>query len=188
MAARRDPVTQALAGGEGSWSGRGRGRLPGSVGERAAVDDKARARAGLFEGKAGRGAFEHLAPATGAGNVDLHQARLTLAEGAGIAETGRVAIVEHQVGTSIAVDVTLDDEGAAVAGRAGAGDGGAGGGGGGGAAASLPGLPSTRRRFTSTTTLLVRPWLKVCLTSPASTDRLRPKGLRVRWFSSSLIT
>ncbi len=42
-----------------------------------------------------------------------------------------------------------------------------------------PGLPSTRRRLTSTTTLLVRPWLKVCLTSPASTERLSPSGLRV---------
>ena len=63
------------------------------------------------------------------------------------------------------------------------GGGGAGSGAGAGAAAS-PGLPSTRRRLTSTTTLLVRPWLKVCLTSPASSERLRPSGLRVRGVSS----
>ena len=56
------------------------------------------------------------------------------------------------------------------------------------AASASPGLPIMRRRFTSTTTLLVRPWLKVCLTSPASTERLRPRGLRMRWLSlSSLI-
>ena len=42
---------------------------------------------------------------------------------------------------------------------------------------------STRVRFTSTTTELVRPWLKVCLTSPASIDRLRPSGLRSRGVS-----
>ena len=51
-----------------------------------------------------------------------------------------------------------------------------------------PGFRILRRRFTSTATLLVRPWLKVCLTSPDSTLRLRPSGLRVRvLFSSSLI-
>ena len=44
-----------------------------------------------------------------------------------------------------------------------------------------PGFTSLRRRFTSTATLLVRPWLKVCLTSPASTALLRPSGLRVRF-------
>jgi hypothetical protein len=57
---------------------------------------------------------------------------------------------------------------------------GAGAGAGGGAASGAPGLPISLRRFTSTTTLLVRPWLKVCLTSPASTERLSPNGLRPR--------
>src|SRR5690606_15469649 len=67
---------------------------------------------------------------------------------------------------------------------------GGGGGGGGGAATGSgagagvsPGLPITRRRLTSTTTLLVRPWLKVCLTSPASSERLMPSGLRSRGVS-----
>ena len=49
---------------------------------------------------------------------------------------------------------------------AGSGTGGGGGGGGGAAGGVSPGFTSLRRRFTSTATLLVRPWLKVCLTSP----------------------
>ena len=49
---------------------------------------------------------------------------------------------------------------------AGSGAGGGGGGGGGAAGGVSPGFTSLRRRFTSTATLLVRPWLKVCLTSP----------------------
>ena len=36
--------------------------------------------------------------------------------------------------------------------------------------------PGTRRRFTSTTTVFDRPWLKLCLTLPVSTVRLSPKG------------
>ncbi len=57
-----------------------------------------------------------------------------------------------------------------------------------GAGASVPGF-TILRRFTSTTTLLVRPWLKVCLTSPASTERFSPSGLRpsVGLLSVSLI-
>src|SRR3546814_5645284 len=41
-------------------------------------------------------------------------------------------------------------------------------------------LPISRRRFTSTTTVLRRPWLNCCCTWPASTVGLRPSGLRVR--------
>ena len=70
------------------------------------------------------------------------------------------------------------------------------GGGGGGAAtgsgagAASPGLPMSLRRLTSTTTLLVRPWLKVCLTSPAWTEVFSPSGFlpKVGLVSVSLMT
>src|SRR3546814_3503385 len=47
------------------------------------------------------------------------------------------------------------------------------------AAPPSPGFPITRRRFTSTTTDLDRPWLKLCLTLPVSTVRLIPSGARM---------
>ena len=55
-----------------------------------------------------------------------------------------------------------------------------------GAGGVSPGFTSLRRRFTSTATLLVRPWLKVCLTSPGCAP-LRLSGLRAGFLSSSLI-
>src|SRR3954452_12409590 len=55
--------------------------------------------------------------------------------------------------------------------------------GGGGAS---PGRPRMRRFLTSTTTVLERPWLKLCLTLPVSTVRLRPSGGRVPSFGFSV--
>jgi hypothetical protein len=43
-----------------------------------------------------------------------------------------------------------------------------------------------RRFLTSTTTVLERPWLKLCLTLPVSTVRLRPSGGRVPSFGFSV--
>src|SRR5690349_11605846 len=43
-----------------------------------------------------------------------------------------------------------------------------------------------RRFLTSTTTVLERPWLKLCLTLPVSTVRLRPSGGRVPSFGLSV--
>src|SRR5438477_5249221 len=55
--------------------------------------------------------------------------------------------------------------------------------GGGGAS---PGRPRIRRFLTSTTTVFERPWLKLCLTLPVSTVRLRPSGGRVPSFGFSV--
>src|SRR5437773_6186613 len=55
--------------------------------------------------------------------------------------------------------------------------------GGGGAS---PGRPRIRRFLTSTTTVFERPWLKLCLTLPVSTVRLRPRGGRVPSFGFSV--
>src|SRR5690348_11407436 len=60
---------------------------------------------------------------------------------------------------------------------------GAGFGGGGGVS---PGRPRMRRFLTSTTTVFERPWLKLCLTLPVSTVRLRPSGGRVPSFGFSV--
>src|SRR5437763_15252683 len=49
-----------------------------------------------------------------------------------------------------------------------------------------PGRPRMRRFLTSTTTVLERPWLKLCLTLPVSTVRLRPSGGRVPSFGFSV--
>ncbi len=79
---------------------------------------------------------------------------------------------------------------AGAAGR-GAGAGGAGGaatGAGGGAASSCGAPvcgPSMRRRFTSTTTVFERPWLKLCFTWPVSTVRFSPSGWRIPSFGFS---
>src|SRR4051812_3084465 len=43
-----------------------------------------------------------------------------------------------------------------------------------------------RRFLTSTTTVFERPWLKLCLTLPVSTVRLRPSGGRVPSFGFSV--
>src|SRR5215210_128674 len=49
-----------------------------------------------------------------------------------------------------------------------------------------PGRPRIRRFLTSTTTVFERPWLKLCLTLPVSTVRLRPSGGRVPSFGFSV--
>ena len=49
-----------------------------------------------------------------------------------------------------------------------------------------PGRPRMRRFLTSTTTVFERPWLKLCLTLPVSTVRLRPSGGRVPSFGFSV--
>src|SRR5437763_6111679 len=49
-----------------------------------------------------------------------------------------------------------------------------------------PGRPRMRRFLTSTTTVLERPWLKLCLTLPVSTVRLSPSGGWVPSFGSSV--
>ena len=49
-----------------------------------------------------------------------------------------------------------------------------------------PGRPRMRRFLTSTTTVFERPWLKLCLTLPVSTVRLRPSGGRVPSFGLSV--
>src|SRR3954447_21307011 len=49
-----------------------------------------------------------------------------------------------------------------------------------------PGRPRIRRFLTSTTTVFDRPWLKLCLTLPVSTVRLRPSGGRVPSFGFSV--
>src|SRR4051794_26044780 len=53
-------------------------------------------------------------------------------------------------------------------------------------AGASPGRPRMRRFLTSTTTVLERPWLKLCLTLPVSTVRLRPSGGRVPSFGFSV--
>ena len=55
-----------------------------------------------------------------------------------------------------------------------------------GAAELRPGRPRMRRFLTSTTTVFERPWLKLCLTLPVSTVRLRPSGGRVPSFGFSV--
>src|SRR5918994_2812510 len=69
--------------------------------------------------------------------------------------------------------------GAGRAGAAGFGASAAGAGFGASAGGASPGLPRIRRFLTSTTTVFERPWLKLCLTLPVSTVRLRPSGGRV---------
>src|SRR6476619_8428816 len=49
-----------------------------------------------------------------------------------------------------------------------------------------PGRPRMRRFLTSTTTVLERPWLKLCFTLPVATVRLRPSGGRVPSFGFSV--
>src|SRR6185503_14001781 len=56
----------------------------------------------------------------------------------------------------------------------------------GAAGGASPGRPRMRRFLTSTTTVLERPWLKLCLTLPVSTVRLRPSGGRVPSFGFSV--
>src|SRR5205823_8134238 len=60
------------------------------------------------------------------------------------------------------------------------------GGGAGSGGGASPGRPRMRRFLTSTTTVLERPWLKLCLTLPVSTVRLRPSGGRVPSFGFSV--
>src|SRR5947209_6193750 len=55
-----------------------------------------------------------------------------------------------------------------------------------GAGGASPGRPRIRRFLTSTTTVFERPWLKLCLTLPVSTVRLRPSGGRVPSFGFSV--
>ena len=54
------------------------------------------------------------------------------------------------------------------------------------AGGASPGRPRMRRFLTSTTTVFERPWLKLCLTLPVSTVRLRPSGGRVPSFGLSV--
>ena len=54
------------------------------------------------------------------------------------------------------------------------------------AGGASPGRPRMRRFLTSTTTVFERPWLKLCLTLPVSTVRLRPSGGRVPSFGFSV--
>src|SRR6185312_4602567 len=56
----------------------------------------------------------------------------------------------------------------------------------GGSGGASPGRPRMRRFLTSTTTVFERPWLKLCLTLPVSTVRLRPSGGRVPSFGFSV--
>src|SRR5690348_2454707 len=56
----------------------------------------------------------------------------------------------------------------------------------GGSGGASPGRPRMRRFLTSTTTVFERPWLKLCLTLPVSTVRLRPNGGRVPSFGFSV--
>src|SRR5437764_13227951 len=60
------------------------------------------------------------------------------------------------------------------------------GGGAGSGGGASPGRPRFRRFLTPTTTVLERPWLKLCLTLPVSTVRLRPSGGRVPSFGFSV--
>src|SRR4029079_6167580 len=55
-----------------------------------------------------------------------------------------------------------------------------------GAGGASPGRPRIRRFLTSTTTVLERRWLKLCLTLPVSTVRLTPSGGRVPSFGFSV--
>src|SRR5947209_12444148 len=60
------------------------------------------------------------------------------------------------------------------------------GGGAGSGGGASPGRPRMRRFLTSTTTVLERPWLKLCLTLPVSTVRLMPSEGRVPSFGFSV--
>ena len=97
----------------------------------------------------------------------------------GITTSSRTAA--EQIVTSIRVEV----RGSTVPGGSGGSSGSGGGSGTSGGGAS-PGLVKTRRCLRSTTTVFERPWLKLCLTLPVSTVRLRPSGGRVPSFGFSV--
>src|SRR5204862_7371127 len=93
----------------------------------------------------------------------------------------------------VVMSLVADERRAAGAGAAGLGAGlgasaaGAGAGVSTGGGGGSPGRPRMRLFLTSTTTVLERPWLKLCLTLPVSTVRLRPSGGRVPSFGFSVV-